>query len=557
MVATEHIPPGESETEQIEMPAPATQATVLLVDDDPRNLFALESVLEGGDYAIKKAQTGNEALLALMRQEFAAIVLDVQMPEVNGIELARLIKQRKRTQHIPIIFLTAHYLEDEDAVLAYDVGAVDYLTKPINPVVLRSKVNVFVDLFRKTRALAALNVRLEAQNAVLQREAEERMRRIKAEAARAEAEAANAAKDRFLAMLSHELRTPLTPIVYAVALLEKDEDCPPHIREAVATIRRNVGVEARLIDDLLDLARVRSGKLTLRKEPVDAHDILRDAIAICLADTGRPKAKLLEQIEAKNTQLEADPARLRQIFWNLLSNAVKFTPEEGKICIRTADSEGWLRVEVNDTGAGIEPHKLSRIFDAFEQGARNSPSGLGLGLAICKALVELHGGTIEAHSSGLGAGASFIVKLPCSATTKGEKSSNAAGTTRLGAIRVLVVDDHWDTAESLRLLLAGQGYEVRTAASIAQAIKVAESFEFDILISDIGLPDGRGTELLTRLRSATDRPILGIAMSGFGMQDDRKHSRQAGFVEHLTKPVDFAVLNQAITRLAGKDITAF
>ena len=170
-----------------------------------------------------------------------------------AFELARLIKQRKRTQHIPIIFLTAHYLEDEDAVLAYDVGAVDYLTKPINPVVLRSKVNVFVDLFRKTRALAALNVRLEAQNAVLQREAEERMRRIKAEAARAEAEAANAAKDRFLAMLSHELRTPLTPIVYAVALLEKDEDCPPRIREAVATIRRNVGVEARLIDDLLDL----------------------------------------------------------------------------------------------------------------------------------------------------------------------------------------------------------------------------------------------------------------------------------------------------------------
>jgi CheY-like chemotaxis protein len=261
MVATEHIPPGESETEQIEMPAPATPATVLLVDDDPRNLFALESVLEGGDYTIKKAQTGNEALLALMRQEFAAIVLDVQMPEVNGIELARLIKQRKRTQHIPIIFLTAHYLEDEDAVLAYDVGAVDYLTKPINPVVLRSKVNVFVDLFRKTRALAALNLRLEAQNAVLQREAEERMRRSKAEAARAEAEAANAAKDRFLAMLSHELRTPLTPIVYAVALLEKDEDCPPHIREAVATIRRNVAVEARLIDDLLGasvLATVRT-----------------------------------------------------------------------------------------------------------------------------------------------------------------------------------------------------------------------------------------------------------------------------------------------------------
>ena len=204
---------------------------MLLVDDDPRNLFVLETLLEGENYSIEKAQTGNEALLALMTQEFAAIVLDVQMPDVDGIELARLIKQRKRTQHIPIIFLTAHYREDEHAVLGYDVGAVDYLTKPINPAVLRSKVNVFVDLFRKTRALAALNGKLETQNAILQREAEERMRRIKAEAARAEAEAANAAKDRFLAMLSHELRTPLTPIVYAAALLEKEGDCPPHFEK--------------------------------------------------------------------------------------------------------------------------------------------------------------------------------------------------------------------------------------------------------------------------------------------------------------------------------------
>ena len=177
--------------------------------------------------------------------------------------------------------------------------AVDYLTKPINPAVLRSNVNVFVDLFRKTRALAALNAKLETQNAILQREAEERMRRIKAEAARGEAEAANTAKDRFLAMLSHELRTPLTPIVYAVALLEKERDCPPHIREAAATIRRNVEVKARLIDDLLDLARVRSSKLTLRKEPVDAHEILRNAIAICLADSGQRRDRLVDRSKRK------------------------------------------------------------------------------------------------------------------------------------------------------------------------------------------------------------------------------------------------------------------
>ena len=285
-------------------------------------------------------------------------------------------------------------------MLAYDVGAVDYLTKPINPLVLRSKVNVFVDLFRKTRALAILNAKLEAQNEILEREAEERMRRIQAEAAQAEAEAANEAKDRFLAMLSHELRTPLTPILYAVSLLERDQTCPDHIREALTTIRRNVGVEVRLIDDLLDLARIRSGKLTLQIEAVDAHDILRDAIAICMGNVERRAARIVQEFRATNVRLEADPARVRQIFWNLLSNAVKFTPPEGTIHVRTQDFKDELQVEVTDTGPGIQPAKLNSVFDAFEQVLPESSAGLGLGLAICKALVELHGGSIEAQSLG-------------------------------------------------------------------------------------------------------------------------------------------------------------
>jgi signal transduction histidine kinase len=530
----------------------ASQPGVLLVDDDARNLFALESLLQSENYTIATAQTGNEALLALMNREFAVIILNVAMPEVNGIELARLIKQHRRTQHIPIIFLTAHYLEDQHAVLAYDVGAVDYLTKPINPTVLRSKVNVFVDLFRKTRALADINATLEAQNSALQREAEERMRRIRAEAARAEAEAANAAKDRFLAMLSHELRTPLTPIIYAVALLEKDPDCPPHIREAAATIRRNVAAETRLIDELLDLARISSGKLTLETGVTDVHPILREAIDICFADSGHGVPRRVEQIQAENSRLEVDPARLRQVFCNLLNNAVKFTPVDGTVFIRTANSGDWLRVEVSDTGAGIEPRKLSRIFDAFEQAASNSPAGLGLGLAICKALVELHGGTIEAQSAGPGAGASFIVSLPCSASPKSEESSDPSASPRLGSLRFLLVDDHTDTVESLSFLLTRDGHKVRTAATIEQAVEIAEAYEFDILISDIGLPDGQGTDLLARLKSRTNRRPIGIALSGFGMEDGPKRSRNAGFAEHLTKPVDFAVLQQVITRLAGR-----
>jgi signal transduction histidine kinase len=549
-MVTEQSLPGEFAPPQ-QFEKPELPPTVLLVDDDPRNLFALENLLQSEAYAIATAQNGNEALLALMSQEIAAIVLDVEMPEVNGIEVARLIKQRRRTQHIPIIFLTAHYLEDQHAVLAYDVGAVDYLTKPINPAVLRSKVNVFVDLFRKTRALANMNAALEAQNAALEREAEERMRRIKAESERAEAEAANAAKDRFLAMLSHELRTPLTPIIYAVALLDRHEDCPEHIREALATIRRNVAVEARLIDDLLDLARIRSGKLTLEKEPSDAHVILREAMAICFADTDQRFPEVVEQMRAKYTHLEADPARLRQIFCNLLNNAVKFTPSDGRIFVRTANLGGCLQVEVSDTGAGIETHKLARIFDAFEQATPSSSAGLGLGLAICKALVELHGGGIEAQSAGANTGSSFIVKLPCSGFAKSENSLDGAAIPRLDAINILLVDDHWDTVESLRLLLTREDYQVHVATSIAQALEVAKNNDFDLLIADIGLPDGSGIDLLARLKSAANRRIVGIALSGFGMEEDLRRSHEAGFAEHLTKPVDFAVLQQTITRLLG------
>jgi len=525
---------------------------VLIVDDDPRNLLAMESLLDGADYSLIKAQTSDEALLALMRGEVAAIILDVQMPGINGIDLARLIKQRKRTRHIPIVFLTAHYREDEHAMMAYDIGAVDYLTKPINPAVLRSKVGIFVDLFQKTRALAAANARLEAQNIVLQREAEERGRRIQAEAAQAEAEAANAAKDRFLAMLSHELRTPLTPIVYAVNMLERDEDCPAHIREALATIQRNVWLEARLIDDLLDLARIRSGKLVLQLEPADAHEVIREAIKIGADDAARRKIRVVEDLAGTATRVKADPARLQQVFWNLLANATKFTPENGTITVRTsnAGNEASLLVEIRDTGIGIGAEKLERIFDAFEQAERTGSPGLGLGLAICKALVDLHGGSIEARSDGLGCGAAFLVTLPTTLPVPTAKRPLDTDAPPLAMLRVLLVDDHQDTADVLSRLLSRQGCEVRTAGSVAQAIEVAANYEFDVLVSDIGLPDGRGTELLDQLQNRFGRPIRAIAMSGFGMEDDIERSRHAGFAEHLTKPVEFNALQRALARLA-------
>jgi signal transduction histidine kinase len=536
--------------------------TVLVVDDDSKNLLALESVLDGTGYRLIQAQTGSAALMALMEGNIAAIVLDVQMPDMSGIELAKMIKQRKRTQHIPIIFLTAHYREDEHAMLGYDVGAVDYLTKPINPVVLRSKVNVFVDLFTKTRALAEMhrtahaaeealriaNMELAARNEALVREAEERERRIRAESAQAEAEEANAAKDRFLAMLSHELRTPLSPIVHAVSLLEEG-DCPLWAREYIDTIRRNVRLEARLIDDLLDLARIRNGKLRLELQPVNIHDVLRHALEICRHDLEAHRLRVEVTLKATETHVLGDPARLQQVFWNLLSNAAKFSPENSAVELRTFAEEDRVGIEITDHGAGIAPEKMWRIFDAFEQGTRTSGAGLGLGLAICKALVEMHGGEITARSEGVNRGSTFVIRLPCTASPEEPSAVSPARVTLRSGVRLLLVEDHHDTLDTLERLFARRGYVVRTAMSIAQALEVARDYEFDVLVSDIGLPDGRGTDLLDQIERLRGERPPAIAMSGFGMEDDLGRSRAAGFSEHLTKPVDFSILHQAIAKL--------
>ena len=537
---------------------------MLVVDDNLKNLLALETVLENSSFRLIKAQTGSEALLALMNGNFAAIVLDVQMPDMSGIELARMIKARKRTQHIPIIFLTAHFLEDHHAVLGYDVGAVDYLTKPINPAVLRSKINVFVDLFRKTRALAEMNLAAEAaeealrvantelaaRNQALESAAEEHTRRIHAEFARAEAEEANAAKDRFLAMLSHELRTPLSPIMHAVTLLEEG-GCPPELHESIATIRRNVRLEKRLIDDLLDLARIRNGKLHLNSQSVDVHEMLLNSVKICLPELEAHNLRVEAKLEALDTNVLGDPERLQQVFWNLLTNAAKFSPDRSAIEVRTYSADNRIRIEIADQGVGIPPEKFESIFGAFEQGDHHAKIGLGLGLSICKALVELHGGAIVAHSDGLNRGATFIIHLPCAPKANEPTAISPAKLELCKGMRLLVVEDHLDTLQTLERLLLKNGYVVRTASSIAEALEITREYQFDVLVSDIGLPDGRGTDLMERLgESGVPRPPA-VAMSGFGMEDDLQRSLEAGFSEHLTKPVEFLALHQAISRLAA------
>jgi PAS domain S-box-containing protein len=369
----------------------------------------------------------------------------------------------------------------------------------------------------------------------------------------AAAEAAGRAKDHFLAVLSHELRTPLTPVLMAVAALQDEPSLPPAVHKDLAMMRRNIELETKLIDDLLDINRIASGKLALEIETVDLNDLVQHICAVCQPEVREQGVALACAAGEGVGTVAGDPARLQQVLWNVLRNAIKFTPEGGRIDVSTARLAGdRCEVRVRDTGRGISPEVLPRIFDAFEQGGERVNrqfGGLGLGLAICQALVDLHGGAIRAESAGEGHGATFILELPAPVSAPAASTAPAAALdTAPGACpRLLVVEDHRDTAEALTRLLRRMGHPVTTAHDIATALAIAEREPFDVLVSDLGLPDGTGHELMRRLRQT--RHVRGIAMSGYGMDDDLRRSREAGFSEHLVKPIDLARLQAAIRRV--------
>jgi CheY-like chemotaxis protein len=330
------------------------------------------------------------------------------------------------------------------------------------------------------------------------------------------------------------------------------------VKSGLKVIRRNVEMEARLIDDLLDLTRVSKNKLQLNFENADVYHALHTALDICRPDIEAKSINVAMDLTEGVCPVRADPARLQQVFWNLISNAVKFTPEGGTITFRCRPSPpGRVRLEVCDTGIGIDSRTLPRIFDAFEQGGQSVArifGGLGLGLAITKALVTLHGGSISAHSQGKDLGSTFVVELPlfveAAATRPSCDQPPAAPTVKPEPhdIRILLVDDHEDTNRAMGRLLRRLGYDVQTAGCVRDALSAAEKDPpFDLLISDIGLPDGSGLQLMEELLKR--RPIKGIALSGFGMEEDVKKSKQAGFFEHLTKPINFKRLETAIRQL--------
>jgi HAMP domain-containing protein/nitrogen-specific signal transduction histidine kinase/CheY-like chemotaxis protein len=362
----------------------------------------------------------------------------------------------------------------------------------------------------------------------------------------------NLAKDQFLAMLSHELRTPLTPVLSSVLALEHEQTMPEAVRESLQMIHRNVELEARLIDDLLDLTRISQGKVQLSLETVDAHKLLHNALDICQAEAEQKDLDLQFDLTADKFHLKADRARLQQIFWNLIKNSIKFTPSGGKISIFTGNSSpDELRVEIADTGVGIEPEALPKIFDAFEQGGRTKLGGLGLGLAISKTLAEAHSGTIAAESGGQDKGAKFTLTFPtCEKTDEQGPLVVAPLLSQRRTMRVLLVEDHVDTNRSLTKLLQLRGYDVQSAGMLQTALDLASKNEFDVLISDLGLPDGSGIDLIRKLPFGR-RPFLTIALTGFGMEDDIRKSHAAGFKHHLVKPIDLNKLDSLIQETAA------
>jgi PAS domain S-box-containing protein len=374
---------------------------------------------------------------------------------------------------------------------------------------------------------------------------------------------AGAAKDRFLAALSHELRTPLTPVLAAVSAFQGDAALPADLREIFATIQRNIGLEVRLIDDLLDVTRIVTGKMRLVKRPADVSAALRDAARILSADLEAKGLVLTLDTPGEPYVISADPVRLQQVFWNLLRNAIKFTPAGGRVAIaarRKAGASGKERVvvDVTDTGAGIPPETLSRLFAPFEQGdapAGRAAGGLGLGLTISRAVVEMHGGRIRASSAGPGRGATFTVELPLAAgpppAAPAPREARDPGAPEGGArrLRILLVEDHADTAWLLARLLRTDGHAVSTAGSVAEGVAAAtaDGAAFDVLVSDLGLPDGSGYDLLRRIR-ASGSALKAICLSGYGSAGDVEQSRAAGFLDHVVKPVTLDALRAALRR---------
>ena len=641
-------------------PAEAAQAQVLLVDDQPGRLLAYEAMLHGLGVGCVKAASGAKALERVLEQPFALILLDVHMPEMDGFEVARLVRQHPRYGSTPIIFVTAAHSGEIDLLKGYELGAIDYLSMPVAPEVLRSKVAVLVAVQQKRQELETLNRALEATRRQLVSERERRERALmedapvglahltmpgqfvyanksfcallgyeahelltrtwqntthpddwqaevdgsrrvldgavphytldkrflhksgdevwvhqfatvardddgrpvqrvvmasdarpgKVEASelkqlKAALEDAERYRDEFLAMLAHELRNPVAPIRTAAEVLAMLLNGDARKRALVDIIQRQSGTLSRILDDLLDVARITQGRIELQREVVSVAACVEAA----LQSTGplmREKAHRVDVTPAPEAlHVNADRVRLEQCVTNLLINAAKFTPPRGEIHLQMRAEGDDALIEVRDNGVGIAPAFLPRVFDLFSQGERamdRSQGGLGLGLAICRQLIQLHGGSVDCSSAGEAQGTTVTIRLP-----RATKSLQRAAPVAARALqrRVLVVDDNHDAADTLTVWLDVHGHTTRTVYGAEAALEAVTGFAPDVVLLDLGLPGMDGFEVARRIRR--QRPSIRlVALSGYGQARDRERSAAAGFDAHAVKPVDMTELDRLL-----------
>jgi signal transduction histidine kinase len=524
-----------------------SRARILIVDDLAEKLLVYSSLLEDVDAEIVQARSGTEALKRVLEGSFAVILLDVNMPDIDGLETATLIRGHRNGRHTPIIFITA-YVDEVQTARGYALGAVDYIQSPVIAPVLRSKVLVFVDLYKAHAALARSNQELETR--VKERTAElEQLSRL---------------KDEFLATMSHELRTPLNAIFGWVTLLRTRRLDEPTQERALETIERNARAQKRLIEDLLDVSRIVTGKVALEILPVNPQRVVEAAL-----ETMQPAAQtkgitVVPLLDTGVATVRGDFARLQQIVCNLLSNAIKFTPSGGRVEVTLAHRNGEAEISVSDSGQGIKPEFLPLVFDRFRQedgSISRRHGGLGLGLAIVRHLVELHAGSVEAFSEGEGKGSRFVVRLPTRlglAQSSASEESTApvpTSSTMLTGIRLLVVDDEPGARELIANVLQGYGAEVCLAESGQAALTKLFEQRPHVLIADLGMPGMDGYGLIEQVR-ALDPDFGGqtpaIAVTGYASPVDRLRALQAGYQNHVAKPVEPHELAIVIASLTGR-----
>jgi len=525
------------------------QINILMVDDQPAKLLTYESMLSQMGERLIKAQTASEALSHLLKDDIAVVLMDVNMPELDGFELAAMIRQHPRCRRTAIIFVSAVHLSDVDRVKGYETGAVDYVSVPVVPEILRAKIGVFADLYRKTSELEHVNQSLEErvsertqelQSTIAQLRERENRLRLQGEAL-AEADRR---KTEFLAMLAHELRNPLQPIRASVELLRQTKATLEQLQWARDVVDRQVNQLVRLVDDLLDASRISSGKLELRKDIVDYISIVSGAVESSRPLAERKNQRITLNLPSEPIYIDGDGVRLMQVVLNLLNNSVKYSPMGARISLAVEGREGNVVTRIRDEGMGIASADLSRIFEMFYQGqakADDAQGGLGLGLALVRQLVDLHGGSVEAHSDGPGKGSEFVVRLPTLSRQHRAPQPDATVATvdhSAPSRRILVVDDNRDAAETLAMMLRLEGNEVDTAFDGEGAITATATFHPDVVLMDLGMPKLDGYEAARAIRrDAGGSEVVLIALTGWGGDMDRQLSQEAGFDRHLVKPV--------------------